>query len=108
LLSRRVQSGGPDGEPWVAAAIDAAVRIAPLPAPVGEPWVPPAPRLLGRARGGAQDTVRLLRGGVRLGEVRAVRAAARGLPLAEVTHGDYRAANVVLDGELGGAPVLEL
>jgi len=107
LLSRRVQSGGPDGEAWVAAAIDAALRIAPLPPPPGEPWVPPAPGPLGRLRGGTEDAARLLRGGVRLGELRAVRAAARGLPLAEVTHGDYRAANVVLDGELGGVVVLE-
>jgi aminoglycoside phosphotransferase (APT) family kinase protein len=54
-----------------------------------------------------EDAGRLVRGGVRLGELRAVRAAARQLPLAEVTHGDYRAANAVLDEELGRLVVLE-
>ncbi|MEX5721654.1 hypothetical protein, partial [Geodermatophilus maliterrae] len=36
-------------------------------------------------------------GGVRLGELRAVRAAAAQLPLSEAGHGDLRAANAVVD-----------
>jgi hypothetical protein len=107
LLSRRVQQGRAGGERWVAAAVDVAVRVAPPPGPPGGHWAPPAPRPLGRARMTAEDTGRLLRGGVRLGELRAVRAAARQLPLAEVTHGDYRAANVVLDEEQDRAVVLD-
>jgi hypothetical protein len=107
LLSRRVQPGGASGERWVAAAVDAALRMAPLPAPPGEPWTPPPPRAFGRVRMSAEDTGRLLRGGVRLGELRTVRAAARQLPLAEVTHGDYRAANAVLDEEQDRVVVLE-
>ena len=60
-----------------------------------------------RARASAEDAGRLVRAGVRLGELRSVRAAARGLPLAEVAHGDLRAANAVLDDELGRLVVLE-
>jgi aminoglycoside phosphotransferase (APT) family kinase protein len=44
---------------------------------------------------------------VPLGELRAIRAAARQLPLTEVRHGDYRAANAVLDEEQGRLVVLE-
>jgi aminoglycoside phosphotransferase (APT) family kinase protein len=54
-----------------------------------------------------EDAARLLRAGVRLGELRAVRAAARELPRAEVTHGDLRAANAVLDGDSGRLVVLD-
>jgi aminoglycoside phosphotransferase (APT) family kinase protein len=54
-----------------------------------------------------EDTGRLLRGGVRLGELRAVRAAARQLPLSEVTHGDFRASNAVLDDAQERLVVLE-
>jgi aminoglycoside phosphotransferase len=107
LLSRRVQPGSTAGQRWVDAAVEAALRIAPLPAPPGQPWAPPAPRALGRVRGGAGDTGRLLRGGVRMGELRAVRTAARQLPLSEVTHGDYRGANAVLDEQEDRLVVLE-
>ncbi len=107
LMSRRVRPAGPGNARWVEEAVDAAVRIAPLPAPPGEPWEPPSGRGLGRVRAHAEDAGRLLRGGVRLGELRAVRTAARRLPLAEVSHGDYRAANAVLDEELGRLVVLE-
>ncbi|MGY1746370.1 hypothetical protein [Blastococcus sp. SYSU D00695] len=101
LLSRRlhpVPSGGPR---WTEAAVDAAVRIAPLPAPPGQPWQPPAGRGLRRLRGSVQDAGRLVRGGIGLGELRAVRAAAAQLPLSEVTHGDLCAANAVLDADRG-------
>jgi aminoglycoside phosphotransferase (APT) family kinase protein len=54
-----------------------------------------------------QDTGRLVRGGIRLGELRAVRAAAARLPLAEVGHGDFRAANAVVEEEQGRLVVLE-
>jgi hypothetical protein len=107
LLSRRVHSGETGGKRWTEAAVDAAVRIAPQPGPDGEPWTPPGGPSLGRARAKAEDTGRLLRSGVRLGELRAIRAAARALPLSEVSHGDFRAANAVLDGENGGLVVLE-
>lgn len=102
LLSRRLHPAPSGGPRWTEAAVDAAVRIAPLPAPPGAPWQPPAGRGLGRVRGTVQDTGRLVRAGVRLGELRAVRAAAAQLPLSEVTHGDLCAANAVLDtdGEL--------
>jgi hypothetical protein len=107
LLSRRVRAGETGGERWTTAAIEAAIRIAPLPPPPGEHWRAPQPRTLGRARASAENTTRLLRAGVRLGELRAVRAAARELPLSEVTHGDFRAANAVLDDDLGRLVVLE-
>jgi hypothetical protein len=42
-----------------------------------------------------------------MAELRAVRAAARQLPLSEVGHGDFRAANAVLDEELGRMVILE-
>jgi aminoglycoside phosphotransferase len=99
LLSGRVQQGITSGPRWVAAAVEAALRVAPLPAPPGGHWTPAAPGAVGRVRMGAEDTGRLVRGGVRLGELRAVRAAARQLPLGEVTHGDFRAANAVLEEE---------
>ncbi|MGK5113065.1 MULTISPECIES: phosphotransferase [unclassified Geodermatophilus] len=97
LLSRRIHPLPPGGPRWTEAAVDAAVRIAPLPAPPGSPWQPPVRPALRRARASVGDTGRLLRGGVRIGELRAVRAAAAQLPLSEVTHGDLRAANAVLD-----------
>jgi hypothetical protein len=106
LLSRRVHPAPSGGARWTAAAVDAAVRIAPLPAPPGAPWQPAAGPALRRARGTVQDAGRLLRAGVRLRELRAVRAAAGQLPLSEVTHGDLAAANVVLDTD-GGLVVLE-
>ncbi len=99
LLSRRVHPGVPGGARWTAAAVETAVRIAPLPVPPGQPWSPPAGPALRRARATVGDTGRLLRGGVRLGELRAVRAAAAQLPLSEVGHGDYRAANLVVDSD---------
>jgi hypothetical protein len=50
LVSGRVH-GVPSGGPrWAEAAIEAAVRIAPLPAPPGHPWQPPRAPALGRAR----------------------------------------------------------
>ncbi|WP_093578036.1 hypothetical protein [Geodermatophilus amargosae] len=97
LLSRRVHPAPSGGPRWTAAAVEAAVRIAPLPAPAGEPWEPPAGGALRRTRGTLQDGSRLVRGGVRIGELRAVRAAAAQLPLSEVAHGDLRAANAVID-----------
>ncbi|MGR7023786.1 hypothetical protein [Geodermatophilus sp. URMC 62] len=97
LLSRRVHPGPSGGPRWTAAAVEAAVRIAPLPVPPGQPWAPPAGPALRRARATVGDTGRLLRGGVRLGELRAVRAAAAQLPLSEAGHGDLRAANAVID-----------
>jgi hypothetical protein len=106
LLSRRVHPAPSGGARWTAAAVDAAVRIAPLPAPPGAPWQPAAGPALRRARGTVQDAGRLLRAGVRLRELRAVRGAAGQLPLSEVTHGDLAAANVVLDTD-GGLVVLE-
>jgi aminoglycoside phosphotransferase len=106
LLSRRIHPVPTGGPRWTEAAVDAAVRIAPLPGPSGSPWYPPARRTLRRARATVGDTGRLVRGGVRLGELRAVRAAAAQLPLSEVTHGDFRAANAVLDDE-GRMVVLE-
>ncbi|MGY1743522.1 MULTISPECIES: hypothetical protein [unclassified Blastococcus] len=106
LLSRRLHPAPSGGPRWTEAAVDAAVRIAPPPAPPGAPWQPPAGRGLGRLRGTVQDTARLVRAGVRLGELRAVRAAAAQLPLSEVTHGDLRADNAVLDTD-GGLVVLE-
>jgi aminoglycoside phosphotransferase len=107
LLSRRVRPGPAGGDRWTEEAIDAAVRMAPLPAPPGEPWRPPEGAALRRARAAVQDAGRLVRGGVPIGELRAIRAAARQLPRAEVGHGDLRAANVVLDEELGRMVVLE-
>jgi aminoglycoside phosphotransferase len=107
LLSRRVHPGPPGGPRWTEAAVEAAVRIAPLPAPPGEPWRPPSGAPLRRVRASAGDTGRLVRAGIRLGELRAVRAAARQLPLAEVGHGDFRAANAVPDDESGRLVVLE-
>jgi hypothetical protein len=107
LLSRRVHPGPAGGARWTEEAIEAAVRIAPLPAPPGEPWQAPEGPALRRARASVQDAGRLLREGVPLGELRAVRAAARLLPLAEVGHGDLRAANALMDGELDRLVVLE-
>jgi hypothetical protein len=107
LLSRRVHPGVPGGARWTEEAIEAAVRIAPPPAPPGEPWQAPEGTALRRARASVQDAGRLVRGGVPLSELRAVRAAARLLPLAEVGHGDLRAANAVMDEELGRLVVLE-
>jgi len=107
LLSRRVHPAPAGGPRWTEAAIEAAVRVAPLPAPPGEPWHPPSGPTLRRARASAGDAGRLVRAGIRLGELRAVRAAARQLPLAEVGHGDLRAANAVLDDEVGRLVVLE-
>jgi hypothetical protein len=107
LLSRRVHPGLPGGARWTEEAIEAAVRIAPPPAPPGEPWQAPEGTALRRARASVQDAGRLVRGGVPLSELRAVRAAARLLPLAEVAHGDLRAANAVMDEELGRLVVLE-
>jgi hypothetical protein len=107
LLSRRVHQGGVRGGQWAEAAVDAALRIAPLPPPPGDPWVPPSGGVLGRARATVEDAGRLLRAGVRLGELRAVRVAAAQLPLAEVSHGDLRAANAVLDEDAGRLVVLE-
>jgi aminoglycoside phosphotransferase len=107
LLSRRVHPAASGSRRWVGAAVAAAIRIAPPPAPPGEPWHPAAGSAVARARGSLEDAGRLLRHGVRLGELRAVRTAARHLPLAEVGHGDLRAANAVLDGEVGRLVVLE-
>lgn len=106
LLSRRLHPAPSGGPRWTAAAVDAAVRIAPLPVPPGAPWQPSSVRGPARVRGTVQDTGRLVRAGVRLGELRSVRAAAAQLPLSEVTHGDLCAANAVLDAE-GGLVVLE-
>jgi aminoglycoside phosphotransferase len=106
LLSRRVHPVPGGGPRWAEAAVDAAMRVAPLPAPPGSPWQPPAPPALRRARASVGSTGRLVRGGIRLGELRAVRAAAAQLPLSEVTHGDFRAANAVLD-DTGRLVVLE-
>ena len=107
LLSSRVHPGPPGGARWTEEAIEAAVRIAPLPAPPGRTWEPPVGTTVRRARSSVQDAGRLVRGGVPLGELRAVRAAARRLPMAEVGHGDLRVANVVMDAELGRMVVLE-
>jgi hypothetical protein len=107
LLSRRVRPGPTGGPRWTEAAVEAAVRIAPPPAPPGEPWQPTEGTAVRRARASAEDAGRLVRAGIRLGELRSVRAATRQLPLAEVAHGDLRAANAVLDDELGTLVVLE-
>ena len=112
LLSRRVRPAPAGGPRWTEEAIEAAVRIAPPPAPPGESWQAPdgsttRTAALRRARASVQDAGRLVRAGIPLGELRAVRAAARQLPLAEVGHGDLRAANAVLDEELGRLVVLE-
>jgi hypothetical protein len=107
LVSRRVHPTSPGGQRWTTAAIEAAVRIAPPPAPPGEHWNPPAPGGLRRARASAEDAARLVRGGVRLSELRAVRAAARELPMSEVSHGEFRASNVVLVEEDQRPVVLE-
>jgi aminoglycoside phosphotransferase len=112
LLSRRVHPGPMGGGRWTEQAIDAAVRIAPLPPPPGRPWHAEdgaglRTRGLRRALGSVEDAGRLVRGGLRPGELRAVRAAAEQLPLAEACHGDLRAANAVLDEEVGGIVVLE-
>jgi hypothetical protein len=107
LLSGRVHPAPTGGARWTGEAVAAAVRIAPLPGPPGDAWEPPPGPALARARAAVQDSGRLVRGGIRLGELRAVRAAARELPLCEVGHGDFRAANVVLDGDQGRLVVLE-
>jgi hypothetical protein len=107
MLSRRVHPGPAGGPRWTEAAVEAAVRIAPPPAPPGEPWHPIPGTPVRRARASAENAGRLVRAGIRLGELRSVRAAARELPLAEVAHGDLRAANAVLDDELGALVVLE-
>ncbi|MGY1708248.1 phosphotransferase [Geodermatophilus sp. SYSU D00758] len=106
LLSRRIHVVPPGGPEWAERAVEAAIRIAPLPAPPEDPWTPPAGPVLRRARASVADAGRLARAGVRRGELRAVRAAAAQLPLSEVTHGDLRAANAVL-GPDGGLVVLE-
>jgi aminoglycoside phosphotransferase len=107
MLSRRVHPGPAGGARWTEEAIEAAVRIAPPPAPPGEPWQPPAGAALRRAGASVGDAGRLMRAGVPLGELRAVRAAARQLPLVEVGHGDLRTANVVMDDGSGRLVVLE-
>jgi aminoglycoside phosphotransferase len=107
LLSGRVHPAPAGGERWTTEAVEAAVRIAPMPGPGGDPWEPPPGPALARARASVQDSGWLVRGGVRLGELRAVRAAARELPLSEVVHGDFRAANLVLDGDDERLVVLE-
>jgi hypothetical protein len=112
LLSRRVHPGPDGGARWTERAIEAAVRIAPLPPPPGSPWRPDdggaiRTTTLRRARNSIRDAGRLVRGGVPLRELREVRAAARQLPRAEACHGDLRAANAVLDEEQGGMVVLE-
>ncbi|TFV87755.1 phosphotransferase [Blastococcus sp. CT_GayMR16] len=107
LLSRRVRPGPAGGTRWTEEAIEAAVRVAPPPVPPGEPWQVSQGPALSRARASVQDAGRLVRGGVPLAELRAVRTAARQLPLAEVGHGDLRAANAVMDEELGRLVVLE-
>lgn len=107
LLSRRVHPGPAGGPAWTDEAIGAAVRIAPLPAPAGEPWLPPPVGAVDRARASVSQASRLVRSGLRMTELRTVRAAARQLPVSEVGHGDFRAANAVLDEELGRMVVLE-
>ena len=107
LLSGRVHPAPAGGERWTTEAVAAAVRIAPLPAPAGEPWEPPVGPALARARAAVQDSGLLVRGGVWLGELRAVRAAARELPRSEVVHGDFRAANLVLEEDDERLVVLE-
>jgi len=112
LLSRRVHLGPVGGARWTEEAIEAAVRIAPLPPPPGDAWRPDEggtarTTALRRARDSLQDAGRLVRGGVPLRELREVRAAAGRLPRAEACHGDLRAANAVLDQEVGGIVVLE-
>jgi aminoglycoside phosphotransferase len=97
LLSGRVHAAPSGGRRWATAAVEAAVRIAPLPAPPGEHWTPAPAGAVARVRAATGDTARLVRAGVRLGELRTVRAAARELPMSEVSHGDYRSANAVLD-----------
>jgi aminoglycoside phosphotransferase len=110
LLSRRVHPRPAGGARWTAEAIEVAVRIAPLPPPSGSPWLPEDGAVrttaVRRALGSVEDAGRLVRGGVRLGELRAVRSAAE-LPLVESCHGDLRAANLVPDGTVGGIVVLE-
>ena len=112
LLSRRVHPGRAGGARWTEEAIEAAVRIAPLPPPPGSPWRAEddggvRTTVLRRARSSIEDAGRLARGGIRFGELRAVRTAAGQLPLVEACHGDLRAANAVLDEELGAMVVLE-
>jgi aminoglycoside phosphotransferase len=112
LLSRRVHPGRAGGARWTEEAIEAAVRVAPLPPPPGGPWRSDDGGIarttaLRRARDSIRDGGRLVRGGVPLRELREVRAAAGQLPRAEACHGDLRAANAVLDGELGELVVLE-
>jgi hypothetical protein len=75
LLSRRVHPAAAGGRQWVGEAVAVAIRIAPLPAPPGEPWQPPARGAAARALGSTGAAGRLLRHGVRLGELRAVRTA---------------------------------
>jgi hypothetical protein len=107
LLSHRVHPAAAGGPRWTEAAVDAAVRMAPLPAPSGEPWAAPVGGRGARVLSAVENVGRLLRAGVGLGELRAVRAAAGRLPLSEVGHGDYRAANAVIDEEGGRLVVLE-
>jgi aminoglycoside phosphotransferase len=112
LLSRRVHPGRAGGARWTEEAIEVAVRIAPLPQPPGSPWRADEDggvrtTALRRAVSSIEDAGRLVRGGVRLGELRAVRAAAGQLPLVEACHGDLRAANAVLDEDLDEMIVLE-
>src|SRR4051794_12764534 len=41
LVSGRVHGAPSRGAQWAGAAIEAALRVPPLPAPPGEPWAPP-------------------------------------------------------------------
>ena len=112
LLSRRIHPGPAGGARWTEEAIEAAVRIAPPPGPPGGAWRPEQgtavrATALRRARNSVQDAGRLVRGGVPLRELHAVRAAAAQLPRAEACHGELRAGNAVLDEELGEMVVLE-
>lgn len=107
LLSRRVHPGRTRGERWTSEAIEAAVRIAPLPTPPGEPWHLPVPGRAGRARTSVEDAARLVWSTVPIGELRAVLTAARQLPLSEAGHGNFRAANAVLDDGADRLVVLE-
>jgi aminoglycoside phosphotransferase len=112
LMSRRVHPGPAGGARWTEEAIGAAVRLAPLPPPAGDAWRPQGggavrTTVVGRARDSVHDAGRLVRAGVPLRELREVRTAAAQLPRAEMSHGDLRAANAVLDDGHGGMVVLE-
>jgi hypothetical protein len=107
LFSARVRPAPPGGSRWTGEGIAAAARIAPLPGPSGAAWVPPPGPALARARASVRDYGRLVRGGVRLPELRAVRSAARQLPRSEMAHGDFRSANLVFDEEQDRLVVLD-